>query len=102
MKIKKGDTIIVIAGTDKGKTGKVLRALPQRDQVIVEGVNIKKRHQRPTQSNQKGQILEKTMPVHVSNVQLIDPKENKPTRVGKKMVNGKYVRVAKISNTVLD
>lgn len=102
MKIKKGDTVVVIAGTDKGKTGKVLRALPQRDQVIVDGVNIKKRHQRPKQSNQKGQILEKTIPVHVSNVQLLDPKDGLPTRIGKKMVNDKYIRVTRKNNTVLD
>lgn len=102
MNIKKGDIIKVIAGKDKDKIGKVVRALPKRDAVIVEGVNIKKRHQRPTQSNQKGQIIDKTMPVHVSNVQLMDPKTNKPTRVGKKLIDGKYVRVTKKSGTLLD
>ncbi|MCH7529636.1 50S ribosomal protein L24 [Patescibacteria group bacterium] len=102
MKIKKGDTIMVIAGTDKGKTGKVLRALPRRDQVIIEGINIKQHHQKATRSSQKGQILKKTMPIHISNVQLLDPKGNIPTRIGKKLVNGKYVRVAKKSNTILD
>lgn len=68
MKIKKGDKIIVIAGKDKSKTGKVLRALPKTDQLIIEGVNIKKRHQKPTKSNQKGQILDKIMPIHISNI----------------------------------
>jgi large subunit ribosomal protein L24 len=71
MKIKKDDKVKIIAGKDKGKTGKVLRALPKLDQIIVEGVNIKKRHQKPTQSNQKGQILDKTMPIHVSNAKKI-------------------------------
>ncbi len=71
MKIKKDDKVKIIAGKDKGKTGKVLRAFPKKDQIIVEGVNIKKRHQKPTQSNQKGQIVDKTMPVHVSNAKKI-------------------------------
>jgi large subunit ribosomal protein L24 len=71
MKIKKDDKVKIIAGKDKGKTGKVLRALPKLDQIIVEGVNIKKRHQKPTKSNQKGQILDKTMPIHVSNAKKI-------------------------------
>ena len=102
MKIKKGDTVKVIAGKDKGKSGKVIKALPKDEAVVVEGINIKKRHQRPSKSNQKGQIIDKTMPVHVSNVQLLDPKDNKPTRIGKKLVNDKYVRVAKKSGTVLD
>jgi len=71
MKIKKDDKVKIIAGKDKGKTGKVLRALPKLDQIIVEGVNVKKRHQKPTKSNQKGQILDKTMPIHVSNAKKI-------------------------------
>lgn len=101
MRIKKGDNVIVITGKDKGKTGKVIRALPREDRVIVEGVNIKKKHQRPTKSNQKGQIIDKTLPVHVSNVQLIDPKTKKPTRIGKKLVNDVYVRIAKKSGAEL-
>lgn len=71
MKIKKNDNVIIIAGKDKDKTGKVLRAFPKTDQLIVEGVNIKKRHQKPTKSNQRGQILDKTMPIHVSNAKKI-------------------------------
>ena len=71
MKIKKGDKVGIIAGKDKGKTGKVLRALPRFDQLIIEGVNVKKRHQKPTRSNQKGQIIDKTMPIHVSNAKKI-------------------------------
>ena len=101
MKIKKGDNVIVISGKDKGKTGKVIRAFPREDRVIVEGVNIKKKHQRPTKSNQKGQIIDKTLPVHVSNVQLLDPETKKPTRIGKKLVKGVYVRFAKKSGAEL-
>ena len=71
MKIKKDDKVKIIAGKDKGKAGKVLRAIPKRDQLIVEGINIKKRHQKPTKSNQKGQILDKTMPIHISNAKKI-------------------------------
>ncbi|MFQ5662169.1 MAG: 50S ribosomal protein L24, partial [Candidatus Paceibacteria bacterium] len=61
----------IIAGKDKGKTGKVLRAIPKKDQLIVEGINVKKRHQKPTKSNQKGQIIDKTMPIHISNAKKI-------------------------------
>jgi large subunit ribosomal protein L24 len=71
MKIKKDDKVKIISGKDKGKTGKVLRAIPKKDQLIVEGVNISKRHQKPTKSNQKGQILDKTMPIHISNAKKI-------------------------------
>ncbi len=75
MKIKKNDNVIVIAGKDKGKTGKIARAFPAKDLVIVEGVNMKKKHQRATKSNSKGQIVEKPMPVHVSNVMLLEGKK---------------------------
>lgn len=101
MKIRKGDNVIVIAGTDKGKTGKVVRAFPKMESVIVEGVNVKKRHKKATRSDQHGQIVEKTMPVHVSNVQLVDPKAEKPTRIGYKEVKGKKVRIALKSGTEL-
>lgn len=93
--------MLVIAGKDKGKTGKVLSAYPKEDRVVVEGVNIRTRHQRLRRSNQKGQIVEKTAPIHVSNVQLIDPKTKKPTRIGMRIENGKKVRVAKKSDTVI-
>jgi large subunit ribosomal protein L24 len=101
MLIKKGDNIIVIAGKDKGKTGKVVRVLPEKDRVVVDGVNAVKKHQRPTKSNQKGQIINKLLPIHISNIMLVDPKTNKRTRIGKKLVKGKYVRVAKKSDTIL-
>lgn len=102
MKIKKGDNIKVISGKDKGKTGKILRALPREDKVLIEGVNVKKRHRRPTRTNQHGQIVDITLPIHVSNVMIIDPKTNKPTRIGSKVVNGKKVRVARKSGTQID
>ena len=101
MKIKKGDNVIVISGKDKGQKGKVLQAFPDRAMVLVEGVNIKKRHQRPTRQNQKGQIIEKSLPVHVSNVAFVDPKTSKPTRVGYKVENGKKTRVARKSKTLI-
>ena len=102
MKIRKGDTVIVIAGKDRGKTGKVNRALPQDNQVIVEGVNFKKKHRRANRKNQKGQIIDIAAPIHVSNVQIINPKTNKGTRIGFKIEKDKKVRVAKGTNTILD
>jgi len=80
MKIRKEDTVKVISGKDRGKTGKVLRALPKESKVIVAGVNVIKVHKRPKKGGEKGQIVDKTMPVHVSNVMLIDPQTGKPTR----------------------
>lgn len=93
MKIKKNDNVIVIAGKDKGKTGKVLKALPADNMIIIEGINMKKKHQRATRSNSKGQIIEKALPVHVSNAMLLEGK--KRVRVGKKVIGGKNVRVSK-------
>jgi large subunit ribosomal protein L24 len=93
MKIKKNDNVIVIAGKDKGKTSKVMKAFPKCDLVIVEGVNMKKKHERARKSNSKGQIVEKAMPIHVSNVMLLEGK--KGVRVGKKMIDKKSVRVSK-------
>lgn len=100
MRIKKEDKVIVIAGKDKGKTGKVLRVFPVKNQVIVVGVNVKKKNQKPTKGGQKGQIIDKTFPVHTSNVMLVDPKSGKRTRVGKKLVGKKFVRFAKKSGVV--
>ena len=92
MKIKKNDNVIIIAGKDKGKTAKVLRAFPKENLIIVEGVNLKKKHQRATKSNSKGQIIEKALPIHVSNVMLIEGK--KGVRVGKKLIGEKMVRIS--------
>ncbi len=97
MKIKKGDNVIVLAGKDKGKKAKVLVALPKENKVIVEGVHVVKKHQKATQRGKKGETIEKTLPIHVSNVALIDPKENKATRVGYKKEGDKKVRIAKKS-----
>ena len=102
MKIKKGDTVIVVTGKDKGKTGEVIRSMPKDHKLLVRGVNVVKRHARPTQTSAGG-IMEKEAPIDVSNVALLDPKDNKPTRVGFKiMEDGRKVRVAKKSGTVID
>ena len=101
MKIKKNDKVIIISGKDKGKEGKVLQALHDEDKVVVEGVNIAKKHQKSRSQSQKGQVVDKAMPVHVSNVSLIDPKTKKPTRVGYEMKDGKKVRVTKKSGQVI-
>jgi len=93
MKIKKNDNVIVIAGKDKGKTAKVVRAFPKDDLIVVEGVNMKKKHERARKSNSKGQIVEKAMPIHVSNVMLVEGK--KRVRVGKKMIGEKLVRISR-------
>jgi len=102
MKIKKGDIVKIISGKDKNKTGKVLKAFPVKEQVIVENVNLKKKHQKAKKGGQKGQIIEKTYPIHVSNVAFIDSKTKKSTKIGKKLVNGKFVRISKKSGTILN
>lgn len=102
MKIKKGDKVIVTAGKYKGKTGEVLRALPKDDKIVVEGVNIAKRHKKNRASGTKGEIIEIAMPIHVSNVMLEDTKTKKPTRIGYKVDDkGKKVRFAKKSGEVI-
>jgi len=101
-KIKKSDKVVVIAGKDKGKTGEVIEVLPKENRVKVRGVNIVKKHQRQTQTSAGG-ILEVEAFLHVSNVAHIDPKDNKPTRVGFKTLEyGRKVRVAKRSGEVID
>ena len=101
MKIKKGDQVIVIAGKDKGKTGEVLKASPKDHQVLVQGVNLVKRHTKPTQQSAGG-IIEKEKFIDVSNVALIDPKSGKPTRVAIKIdADGIKKRVAKRSGEVI-
>ena len=101
MKIKKGDKVIVVSGQDKGKSGKVIRAFPAKERVIVEGINVKKSHERATAKRQKGQVVEKTMPIHVSNVMIEDPKTGKPTRITASSVDGVYTRITKKSGTKL-
>ena len=99
MKIKKGDNIIVIAGKDRGKAGKVLRAFPQKETVLVEGINLAKKHQKPRKRGQAGQIIDRAMPIHISNVAISDKK--KPSRVGYKIEEGKKVRVARKSGDTI-
>jgi large subunit ribosomal protein L24 len=102
LKIRKGDRVVVRTGRDKGKAGQVLNVLPEEDRAIVQGVNIARRHQKQTPS-QEGGIVSKEMPIHISNLGLADPKTGKPTRVGYKMLgDGKKVRVAKRSGEVID
>lgn len=101
MKIKKGDNVIIIAGKDRGKTGKVVKALPSSDRVVVEGLNVAKRHEKARKQGTKGQTVSVSMPVHVSNVMILDPKSGKRTRVGKKLVGGKHVRIARKSGSEL-
>ena len=93
MKIKKNDNVMVICGKDKGKTAKVLQAFPDKNKVLVEGVNMLKKRQRPSRSNQKGQTVEKPMPLDVSNVMLIE--DGKRVRSAKKIVGEKKIRVSK-------
>ncbi|WP_251553889.1 50S ribosomal protein L24 [Neobacillus muris] len=101
MHVKKGDKVRVISGKDKGKTGVILAAYPKDNRVVVEGVNIVKKHSKPSQLNPQGGIVSFEAPIHVSNVMPIDPKTGNPTRVGYQTVDGKKVRVAK-SGEVLD
>jgi len=98
MKLKKGDNVIIIAGKEKGKKGKIVRSLPKSNKVVVEGLNLVSKNQRARRSNEKGQILKIAMPIHVSNVMILDPKTEKGSRVGKKMVGDRMVRVSKKSN----
>ena len=100
MKIKKGDHVVVISGKDKGKEGEVIRALPNDDKVIVTGVNTAKKHQKAQRQNQQAGIIDRDMPIHVSNVMLIH--KGKPTRVGYKIqADGTKVRVAKRTGEVI-
>ena len=101
MFIKKNDKVKVIAGKDKGKEGTVEKVFPSKERVIVKGVNIVKKHQKPTNANQNGGIVEVEAPIHVSNVMLIDPSNNEPTRVGFKIEDGKKVRVSKKTGKTL-
>lgn len=102
MKIKKGDTVKVISGKDRNKTGKVTQILPTMNSVVVDGLNIRVRHIKPRRNNEKGQRVEFSAPLNISKVMLIDPKTGQPTRVGYKILeNGEKVRVAKKSKETL-
>jgi large subunit ribosomal protein L24 len=100
MKIRKNDTVMVISGNSKGKSGKVLKVYPDKNRIIIEGVNMMRRHSRPSQKYPQGGIMQREAPINASNVMVIDPKTNQPTRVGMKTLvddlgKKKRVRVAK-------
>lgn len=96
--IKKGDTVYVLAGEDKGKTGRVLAVLRDKNRAIVEGVNIVTKATKPSAQYPQGGLVKKEAPIHISNINLVDPKTGKPTRIAIKRVDGKAVRIAKKSN----
>lgn len=101
--IRKNDTVMVITGREKGKTGKVLLVDKDNSKLLIQGVNFVKRHQRPTQKQKRGGVVEKEAPVHISNVMFYDEKLAKPTRLGHKMLDtGKKVRLSKKSGEVID
>jgi large subunit ribosomal protein L24 len=99
-KLKKGDTVIVTTGKDKGKSGKISKLITDADKVIVSGVNVSKKHIKPSRDN-PGKIQDKEMPLHISNVSIVDPEQGKPSRVGFKIEDGKKIRYAKLSGTIL-
>ncbi len=96
--IKKGDTVYVLAGEDKGKTGRVLAVLRDKNRAIVEGVNIVTKATKPSAQYPQGGLVKKEAPIHISNINLVDPKTGKPTRIAIKRENGKAVRISKKSN----
>ena len=102
LKIKKGDNVKVLAGTSKGEVGRIVRVIPKMNRVVVEGVNMIKKHQKPSATNPQGGIAEMEAPIHISNVALVDPSSNEVTRIGRKVDdNGNIVRYAKKSGEVL-
>jgi large subunit ribosomal protein L24 len=104
MSIRKNDQVMVRAGKDRGKKGRVLSVVPEKNRVVVEGVNLIKRHTRPNpQKNIKGGIVEREAPIHASNVMIVDPDTNEPTRIGKKVLSdGTRVRIGRKSGAVID
>ncbi|MBB5042002.1 MULTISPECIES: 50S ribosomal protein L24 [Shinella] len=100
-KIRKGDKVVVLTGKDKGRTGEVVQVMPKEDRAVVKGINLVKRHQRQTQTQEAG-IITKEAPIHLSNIAIADPKDGKPTRVGFKVEGDKKVRVAKRSGVSID
>ncbi|MEC8458669.1 MAG: 50S ribosomal protein L24 [Bacteroidota bacterium] len=101
-KVKKGDTVKVLTGESKGSIGRIVRVMPKMNRVVVEGVNMIKKHQKPSAASPQGGIVEMEAPIHISNVSLIDPSTNETTRVGRKFDdNGNIVRYAKKSGEVL-
>jgi len=107
MKIRKNDMVMIISGNDRGKSGKVLKVFPKKYRVIVEGINLRKKHTKPNQKNPQGGILEKEASIHASNVMILDPKSNEPTRIGSRVIldektgKKKIARVAKSSGEMI-
>lgn len=107
MKIHKNDNVMVIAGNDSGKSGKILKVFPNKSRIIVEGINLRKRHSKPSQKNPQGGIIEKEAPINVSNVMLIDPNNNEPSRLGSQIIldektgKKKRVRVSRTSGEMI-
>ena len=101
-KIKKGDSIVVLTGKDKGRKGTVTKVMPEDNRVLVQGINMVQRHTRPSQANPNGGIVNKEASLHISNVAIADPSSGKPTRVGFKIEGDKKVRVAKKSGEVIN
>ena len=100
-KIKKGDTVVILAGKDKGRTGEVTKVMPKDDKVVVSGINVHARHRKPSQLNPQGGIERKEAPLHISNVAIADPKDGSPTRVRFEERDGKKVRVAAKSGELI-
>lgn len=104
--IKKGDEVLIIAGNDKGKRGRVLFSYPSREKILVEGINMKTHHEKPSQENPQGGRLKREAAIHVSNVMVIDPTTDEPTRIGRKRIEeeggGRWVRYAKTSGEIID
>ncbi|KKW19053.1 MAG: 50S ribosomal protein L24 [Parcubacteria group bacterium GW2011_GWA2_51_10] len=101
MKIKKGDKVIVITGKSRGQSGTITRVLPKENRVLIDGINMVKRHRRPSAKSRKGQIVDKPMPIHASNVALLDPKSGKPTRIRIIRKDGARQRIAAASGMEL-
>ena len=96
MKLKKGDTVLVITGKDRGRKGKIMHAYPAKDRIVVEGLNMKKKHKRARKEGEKGQVIDIPSPIHVSNVKLVCSKCAKPSRTGYKIEGGKKFRICKL------
>jgi len=95
MKIRKGDTVLITSGKDRGRKGKVLKVFPKESRILVEGINLRKKHRKPRRSGEKGQIVEMPAPISISNIKLICPKCGKATRVRYKIVEGRKLRICK-------
>jgi large subunit ribosomal protein L24 len=102
-RIRKGDNVVVISGVERGRRGEVLRVLPKEERAVVQGLNVARRHTKPTNMGNPGGIVDVEAPIHLSNLKLIDPKSDKPTRVGYRVLeDGRKVRVAKATGNVIE